>query len=72
MKIALVRHGAVESGFRGGWSQRSLTEIGIHQVHSLAEYLHLHVGPIDAIVSSGLLRAAQTVQELADRLSLSV
>ncbi|WP_302476272.1 hypothetical protein [Paenibacillus sp. DCT19] len=31
LKIHLVRHGADEDGYRGGWSQRGLVEEGIIQ-----------------------------------------
>lgn len=66
MKIYLVRHGMDEEGFRGGWSQRGLTDQGIIQSQKLAKHIknnERHYG-IHTILSSDLPRAVQTTKEI--------
>ncbi|MFD1176623.1 histidine phosphatase family protein [Paenibacillus puldeungensis] len=66
MKIYLVRHGMDEEGFRGGWSQRGLTDQGIIQSQKLAKHIKnndQHYG-IHTIISSDLPRAVQTTKEI--------
>ena len=68
----LVRHGKDDDSVRGGWSNSPLTEVGVLQVHKLAEHLRaLNVG-IDAIYSSDLPRAMQTAEILSASLRLPI
>ena len=72
MKIFLVRHGADDEGYRGGWSQRGLTEQGIIQSEQLGNYLHHYAEQYDihTIISSDLPRAAQTAREVEQKLNI--
>ncbi|MGF9697919.1 histidine phosphatase family protein [Paenibacillus sp. MABNR03] len=72
LKIFLVRHGMDEEGYRGGWSQRGLTEQGIIQSGKLGNYLHQHAKEyaIDTILSSDLPRAVQTTREIERKLNI--
>ncbi|HAF96796.1 MAG TPA: hypothetical protein DCK78_00480 [Paenibacillus lactis] len=66
MKIFLVRHGADEEGFRGGWSSRGLIEQGVFQSRRLGEFLHRYQDEygIRTIMSSDLPRAVETAREI--------
>lgn len=66
MKIFLVRHGADEEGFRGGWSKRGLIEQGVLQSRRLGEYLHRYQDEygIRTMMSSDLTRAVETTREM--------
>ncbi|GIP06248.1 MULTISPECIES: histidine phosphatase family protein [Paenibacillus] len=72
MAIYFVRHGQDEEGYRGGWSQRGLTDEGIRQAEKLGQYLneHKHEFNIRRIICSDLQRACQTAAIIADKLSL--
>ncbi|WP_458125898.1 histidine phosphatase family protein [Paenibacillus sp. Z3-2] len=72
MKIYLVRHGMDEEGYRGGWSERGLTEQGINQSRRLGEYLQHHPEEynIHTIISSDLPRAVQTTREIEKKLNM--
>ncbi|WP_342554938.1 histidine phosphatase family protein [Paenibacillus sp. FSL R7-0652] len=74
MKIYLVRHGADEEGYRGGWSQRGLTDHGILQARRLGTYLQEHAEQYDiqTIISSDLPRAVQTSSEIEAALDMPV
>ncbi|WP_260985364.1 phosphoglycerate mutase family protein [Paenibacillus xylanexedens] len=63
MKIYLVRHGADEDGYRGGWSQRGLVKEGIVESQKLGEYLQANQNEyrINTIISSDLPRAVQSI-----------
>jgi broad specificity phosphatase PhoE len=74
--LVLLRHGqttwnagAGEERFRGR-TDLSLDEIGHAQAHAVAERLGAEA--IDAVYTSPLLRARQTIRPLADRLNLPV
>ena len=71
-RILLIRHGQDEKGYRGGWSQRGLTEEGFAQVRLLATHLVQNWLPIDLIISSDLSRAVQTTTEISRVLQLLV
>jgi broad specificity phosphatase PhoE len=73
MKIVLARHGETsdnQSGRYTGWLDPSLTDRGARQAASLAGTLRAYCQDRGAtpsfVVSSDLLRAAQTAQPLAD------
>lgn len=72
MKIFLVRHGADDEGYRGGWSTRGLTEQGIIQSEQLGNYLQHHAEQYDihTIISSDLPRAVQTAREVEKKLNI--
>lgn len=74
MAIYLVRHGADDEGYRGGWSQRGLVTEGYRQSERLGRYLKENCSafPIHRIVSSDLQRALDTANELARELEVSV
>jgi probable phosphoglycerate mutase len=64
MRILLIRHGQEERGYRGGWSQRGMTEEGFAQACALATHPRVHWQPIHLILSSDLRRAAATTAEI--------
>lgn len=72
MKIFLVRHGMDEDGYRGGWSSRGLVEQGVVQSKKLAAYLVQHAEDyhIQTILSSNLIRAAETAKEIEQSLQI--
>lgn len=72
MKIYLIRHGADEPGYRGGWSQRGLSDEGRVQARVLGEHLssRMHEFSVRTIISSDLPRAAETAQEIGTELGL--
>ncbi|WP_238649560.1 histidine phosphatase family protein [Paenibacillus piscarius] len=72
MAIYLVRHGADDEGYRGGWSQRGLNTEGYRQSQKLGRYLKENQASlqIKRIVSSDLARALDTAGELARELEL--
>lgn len=72
MKIYIVRHGQDDNTVRGGWSDCSLTNLGIEQAKSLAELLKYNCVEynIGKIITSDLKRAVQTAEIVADALDL--
>lgn len=72
LKIFLIRHGADEEGYRGGWSQRGLTEAGVNQSKMLGKYLYEHAEQYDirTVISSDLPRAVQTSKEIEAALNI--
>ncbi|MEC6747173.1 histidine phosphatase family protein [Marinilactibacillus sp. XAAS-LB27] len=74
MVIYLVRHGKDADGFRGGWSQRGLTDEGITQSKELGQYLKNHYEEflINQIITSDLTRALETSIHIADALQLPI
>ncbi|SMF88878.1 probable phosphoglycerate mutase [Paenibacillus uliginis N3/975] len=72
MAIYLVRHGNDEPGFRGGWSNRGLTQEGIQQSERLGQYLLQNNDRfnIERIITSDLKRALQTSTIIAKQLNL--
>lgn len=73
MKCYLVRHGQDDDSVRGGWSDSSLTDIGVFQVKRLANELssnqNAHFG---MIYTSNLVRAKQTADILSEALHVPV
>lgn len=74
MAIYLIRHGKDEDGFRGGWSERGLVEVGHQQSKRLGNYLKKHQSDIkiDRIISSDLTRALETAQQISKALQLPI
>lgn len=72
MAIYFVRHGKEEEGFRGGWSQRGLSNEGRRQVQLLAEYLYKNKERfnITRIISSDLNRAKETAFCIAKKFEM--
>lgn len=72
MTIYFVRHGKEEEGFRGGWSQRSLTDEGKNQSQRLANYLYEHRERFNfsRIVSSDLNRAKETAFYIGEKFKM--
>jgi broad specificity phosphatase PhoE len=71
--ITLLRHGlsvANETGVVQGQLDYPLSEVGVTQAERLAEYWRARDETFDAILSSPLLRARQTAEILAERLSV--
>ena len=68
----LVRHGKDDDTVRGGWSQQPLTDEGKAQADELASLVQRSDLEIKHIYSSGLLRAMQTAQSVADKLHLPI
>ncbi|MEJ8302718.1 histidine phosphatase family protein [Saccharibacillus sacchari] len=75
MTIYLVRHGADDESYRGGWSQRGLNTEGYRQSEKLGEYLKARNSSafrIGRIVSSDLQRALDTASEISRFLDVPV
>lgn len=74
MKIYIARHGQDNDTVRGGWSNSPLTDLGILQSNNFADRLLKNQAEynIGKIYSSDLIRARQTAQIIADRLSVPV
>lgn len=72
MRILLIRHGQDEPGYRGGWSQRGLTDEGLQQSQTLGQYLATHWQPVDLVISSDLKRASQTTEQILKAVDLPV
>jgi broad specificity phosphatase PhoE len=73
--FTLLRHGlsvANESGVVQGQLDYPLADVGISQAGALAEYWHSRREHFDLIVSSPLLRARQTAEIVAVRLSVRI
>lgn len=71
-KFIIVRHGQSETNVENryaGWYDAQLTETGVKQAAFVTEYV-LSAYRIDAVYSSDLSRAKNTVKEIASRLGL--
>ncbi|MCP4569854.1 MAG: phosphohistidine phosphatase SixA [FCB group bacterium] len=67
MKLYLVQHG--EAAVRQGESERSLTEKGISNLLKMTAFMDIHAGfSVGAIYHSGILRARQTAEILAEHI----
>ena len=70
-KIILIRHGQGENNLRdliGGWSDLSLTELGIQQALAVADRLSEELKEDYEVYSSDLVRAKQTAEIICERL----
>lgn len=74
MKIYITRHARDDDSVRGGWSENSLTDLGVLESNSLADELLKNQSSynIGKIYSSDLLRARQTAEIISDKLSVGV
>jgi broad specificity phosphatase PhoE len=72
MELHLVRHGHHPDGFRGGWSQHGLTELGRAQAAALARRLAAEGFTVDTLLTSDLPRARETAEIIAPALGLPV
>jgi probable phosphoglycerate mutase len=72
MRILLIRHGQDEPGYRGGWSQRGLSETGLKQARALANALLANWQPVEFLISSDLNRAVETTAEILKIMPLPV
>ncbi|MDE6412330.1 MAG: histidine phosphatase family protein [Eubacterium sp.] len=74
MYIYIVRHGHETDGFRGGWSQLGLDDIGIKQAEDLAAFFKESYKniKISSIYSSDLNRALQTATIISNSIGVSV
>ncbi len=74
MKLIFVRHGKDDERFRGGWSERDLTEEGIAQAKQLAAHIRENAGEygIVRILASDLPRAVTTAKYVAEALGLEI
>lgn len=74
MKIYITRHAQDDDSVRGGWSENSLTDLGVLESNSLADELSKNQNSYDIgkIYSSDLLRARQTAEIISDKLSVGV
>lgn len=69
MKIILMRHG--DASDASDDSRRPLSQEGVREAERAGEFLALAKEPLGLIWHSGLLRAAQTAEIVAERLGLS-
>lgn len=72
MRIVVVRHGQDEHGYRGGWSQRGLTEEGKMQSQLLAKHLSNSWQPLKFLISSDLRRARETAEYISQEMELPI
>ena len=70
--IYLLRHGADDDTRLGGWSDASLSPLGIEQVQKAGEAIAQGSFGICRIYSSDLPRARETAEIIAEKLGLSV
>lgn len=74
MYIYIVRHGHEIDGFRGGWSQLGLDDIGILQAKNIADFFkenYVNV-KISSIYSSDLNRALQTATIISNAIDVPI
>ena len=70
-KIILVRHGQGENNLNdliGGWSNVTLTELGIKQAQAVADRLNEELKEDYTVYSSDLMRAKQTAEIICEKL----
>ena len=70
-KLILVRHGQGENNLHdliGGWSDVTLTELGIKQAQAVADRLHEELEEDYTVYSSDLMRAKQTAEIIYEKL----
>ena len=74
MKIYIMRHGQEVDTVRGGWSTVGLTDQGIVQVETTANFIvkNQRKFNIKKIISSDLPRAKQSAYIVSDRLEVDV
>lgn len=74
MKIYIVRHGQDDDSVRGGWSNTSLTDLGVKQSTDLANKVFENCDEynIGMIISSDLTRAKQTALIISEKMSVPV
>lgn len=72
MHLHLVRHGEHPPAFRGGWSERGLTEQGHRQAAALSARLAQEGWRVDTLISSDLPRAIETAHHVSQALGVSV
>jgi broad specificity phosphatase PhoE/ribonuclease HI len=75
-QLIFLRHGetphTVDKRFSGsGGADPALSETGVAQAQAAAQYLS-KIGPVDAVISSPMLRARQTADAVAGALGLAV
>ncbi|MCB9647234.1 MAG: histidine phosphatase family protein [Deltaproteobacteria bacterium] len=70
MTLVLVRHGEAEGAGFGGDEHRALTEEGRRYVRTVGGLLAGAMEPVDALITSPLVRAVQTAEILAGALGL--
>lgn len=74
MKIYIARHGQDDDSVRGGWSDCSLTDLGVKQSVDLADEILSKSDEynIGMIISSDIIRAKQTALIISEKLSVPV
>ncbi|MBH1942572.1 histidine phosphatase family protein [Mobilitalea sibirica] len=74
MDIYFIRHGKDEEGYRGGWSQRGLTEEGRKQAQKLANHLYANkdIFKFTRLISSDLNRAKETAYYIAEKFEIEI
>lgn len=74
MEIILIRHADEIEGYRGGWSNISLSQEGIEKAQKLAKYLSINVNEykVSKIISSDLNRAKMTAEILSKAINVDV
>ncbi len=70
--IYLIRHAQDPDGFRGGWSDLGLTDVGISQSNELARFIKEQGIAFDTLLTSDLRRARATAEIVGQRLGLQV
>ena len=70
----LIRHGKDDDTVRGGWSKSDLTDEGMKQAESLADYINENKTKlnVERLFSSDLPRAVQTATPISKVLNLEI
>lgn len=71
MKVYITRHGQDDDTVRGGWSDSTLTELGVKQAEKLGIELLSNIDyyNIGKVYSSDLLRAKQTAEIILSKIN---
>lgn len=72
MRILFVRHATASPAGRGGDAARKLTDKGLQEARKLADALEAMGESADKVLSSPLVRAAQTAAILGQRMGAAV
>ena len=70
--IYLLRHGLDDENYIGGWSDNSLTDIGINQIETVAKYLKENNIVFNQIYSSDIKRTLETSTIISNELNIKI
>ena len=70
--IYLLRHGLDDENYIGGWSDNSLTDIGIKQVEDTIKYMKINNINFNKIYSSDIKRALETSSMISKEFNIKI